>query len=167
MAFVVSVGRVGCRRRGLVMTGGEGLPPPTSPFAAGGKVSPFGVGAEGSLASSKAMKVDVATEKNKALIDWLRVHGVYMEDRSTWGKAPHALVVTNESTDEGEPCGRGLLAKRDINQGESTRAMLFLSPSLRRRDCSGTMAGERTTPQYEHFFVAQGNLSLKFLRNCV
>ena len=54
-----------------------------------------------------------------ALCAWLAENGVYMEDRSTWGKAPHGLLIADGTTDEGEPCGRGLLAKREIRTGES------------------------------------------------
>ena len=41
-----------------------------------------------------------------------------MSDRSSWGRAPHALAIADETYDDGEPAGRGLIAIRPITQGE-------------------------------------------------
>uniref|UniRef100_A0A7S2ZGI1 SET domain-containing protein n=1 Tax=Rhodosorus marinus TaxID=101924 RepID=A0A7S2ZGI1_9RHOD len=106
LGFVSPAGLAGQRRGGRAIRMSDG--PPVSPFASKGK---------GGASLEKSL-VEIEREKNKTLQDWLGDNGVYMSDRSGWGKAPHGLVISNETTDEGEPCGRGLLAKRDITQGE-------------------------------------------------
>lgn len=82
---------------------------PTSPFAAPN--SPFAA-KKGPDAAELEDR-----ERNKRLVEWLAENGVYMKDRSGWGQAPHGLVVANETTDEGEPSGRGFLAKRELTAG--------------------------------------------------
>ena len=61
-----------------------------------------------------------STEKNvkERFLSWLSYNNVYIFNKSTWGRAPHQGFISNETTDEGEPCGRGLLAFRKIQQGE-------------------------------------------------
>jgi histone-lysine N-methyltransferase SETD3 len=51
-------------------------------------------------------------------LSWLYSNNVYIFNKSSWGRAPHQCFVSNETTDEGEPCGRGLLAFKKIQQGE-------------------------------------------------
>ena len=58
---------------------------------------------------------------NAQLIDWLSTEGeVYLADQSSWGEAPHPLAISTETKDEitNESSGRGLLARRDINDGD-------------------------------------------------
>lgn len=45
---------------------------------------------------------------------------VYLSEQSTWGEAPHPLAISTETKDEitNESSGRGLLARRDINDGD-------------------------------------------------
>jgi hypothetical protein len=58
---------------------------------------------------------------NANLIRWLGQEGnVYLSDTSSWGEAPHPLAISTETKDEitNESSGRGLLARRDINDGD-------------------------------------------------
>lgn len=58
---------------------------------------------------------------NQKLIDWLQKEGnVYLSEISSWGEAPHPLAISTETKDEitNESSGRGLLARRDINDGD-------------------------------------------------
>ncbi|GMI37357.1 hypothetical protein TeGR_g1017 [Tetraparma gracilis] len=62
---------------------------------------------------------------NAALIAWLGGAGVYLEDRSDWGTAPHPLAVSSETVDEAtnESTGRGLLARRSVSDGDELLAI--------------------------------------------
>jgi hypothetical protein len=58
---------------------------------------------------------------NQNLIDWLNEKGnVYLSETSSWGEAPHPLAISTETRDEitNESSGRGLLARRDIKDGD-------------------------------------------------
>jgi len=58
---------------------------------------------------------------NAKLLEWLEEQGdVYLSDQSTWGLAPHPMAVSTETIDEttNESTGRGLLARRNINEGD-------------------------------------------------
>ena len=58
---------------------------------------------------------------NQNLIRWLTDEGdVYLSDKSNWGEAPHPLAISTETRDEitNESSGRGLLARKDINDGD-------------------------------------------------
>lgn len=58
---------------------------------------------------------------NSRLIAWLESEGgVYLAESSTWGEAPHPLAISTETVDEitNESSGRGLLARRSINDGD-------------------------------------------------
>mmetsp|Transcript_19337 Transcript_19337/g.44971 ORF Transcript_19337/g.44971 Transcript_19337/m.44971 type:complete len:589 (-) Transcript_19337:40-1806(-) len=59
---------------------------------------------------------------NSRLISWLSKEGdVYLSEESTWGEAPHPMAISTETKDEitNESSGRGLLARRDINDGDN------------------------------------------------
>jgi len=58
---------------------------------------------------------------NANLVRWLEERGeVYLADASTWGEAPHPMAISTETVDEltNESSGRGLLARRSINEGD-------------------------------------------------
>lgn len=55
---------------------------------------------------------------SRVLEAWLVDNGVYLSDKSSWGRAPHPLAIANETTDDGEPSGRGLIAVKGVVQGE-------------------------------------------------
>mmetsp|Transcript_311 Transcript_311/g.325 ORF Transcript_311/g.325 Transcript_311/m.325 type:complete len:616 (+) Transcript_311:3-1850(+) len=59
---------------------------------------------------------------NAKLVSWLNDQGdVYLSEESTWGEAPHPMAISTETKDEitNESSGRGLLARRDINDGDN------------------------------------------------
>jgi len=49
---------------------------------------------------------------------WLKENGVYLSDKASWAHPPHRLVIAEETKDEGEFSGRGLLSSRNVNLGE-------------------------------------------------
>jgi len=58
---------------------------------------------------------------NSRLIAWLEEEGqVYLSESSTWGEAPHPMAISTETVDEitNESSGRGLLARRSVNDGD-------------------------------------------------
>ena len=58
---------------------------------------------------------------NSVLVKWLEEEGqVYLSESSTWGEAPHPMAISTETKDEitNESSGRGLLARRNINDGD-------------------------------------------------
>jgi len=58
---------------------------------------------------------------NAALLQWLEEEGnVYLSELSSWAVAPHPLAVSTETVDEttNESTGRGLLARRNVNEGD-------------------------------------------------
>lgn len=58
---------------------------------------------------------------NARLVQWLEEQGdVYLSDASGWGEAPHPMAISTETVDEltNESSGRGLLARRNINEEE-------------------------------------------------
>ena len=65
---------------------------------------------------------------NTRLISWLENEGgVYLSEQSTWGEAPHPLAISTETVDEitNESSGRGLLARRSINDGDELLKIPF------------------------------------------
>ncbi len=64
---------------------------------------------------------DVKLSANANLIQWLSKEGdVYLSEQSSWGEAPHPMAISTDTKDEitNESSGRGLLARRDINDGD-------------------------------------------------
>ena len=55
---------------------------------------------------------------NNLFIEWLSNNGVWVKQQSAWGRAPHPLVIASETEDDGETCGRGLLARESLAEGE-------------------------------------------------
>lgn len=58
---------------------------------------------------------------NSRLLKWLEEEGeVYLADASTWGEAPHPMAISVSTVDEStnESTGRGLLARRNVNEGD-------------------------------------------------
>jgi hypothetical protein len=68
-----------------------------------------------------ASGVDQKLSANARLVQWLEKEGaVYLNDASGWGEAPHPMAISTETVDEltNESSGRGLLARRSVNQEE-------------------------------------------------
>jgi hypothetical protein len=61
---------------------------------------------------------DTKYQENSQFVNWLKENGVWVSPNSAWGRAPHPLVIASQTEDDGEVCGRGLLAKEGISQGE-------------------------------------------------
>ena len=55
---------------------------------------------------------------SKKYISWLSENNVYVSSKSTWGRPPHPCVISDETTDEGEPSGRGMIAFKNIQQND-------------------------------------------------
>lgn len=73
------------------------------------------------LFKSKNSKANAKLNANQRLLQFLEEEGdVYLKDESTWGTAPHPLAISTETLDEttNESTGRGLLARRNINEGD-------------------------------------------------
>lgn len=60
-----------------------------------------------------------SAEKSKALVTWLQDNGMYLSEKATWGRPKHPLAIANETSEDGESSGRGLVAVKGIVQGES------------------------------------------------
>jgi SET domain len=59
--------------------------------------------------------------ENAELVRWLETAGkVYLSETSSWGEAPHPMAISTDTRDEitNEVSGRGLLARRDIKEGD-------------------------------------------------
>jgi hypothetical protein len=54
---------------------------------------------------------DPNMKANNKFMDWLASNGVWVKPESAWGRAPHPLVISSNTEDDGESCGRGLLAR--------------------------------------------------------
>lgn len=59
-----------------------------------------------------------AAKQSFALEAWLTENGMYLSPEASWGSPKHPLVIANETTDDGEYSGRGLVASKAILQGE-------------------------------------------------
>ena len=57
--------------------------------------------------------------KELTLVAWLEENGVHMNELAGWGRAAHPMRVEAETVDDFEPSGRGLLARKQISQGEA------------------------------------------------
>jgi hypothetical protein len=60
-----------------------------------------------------------SSNETATFIEWLTSNGMYLSPKATWGRAMHPLAVADETTDDGEPSGRGLVAVKGLNQGEA------------------------------------------------
>jgi len=83
--------------------------------ASGGKPKMSG------LNPNKASSINNKLTANAKLVQWLESEGdVYLSDSSGWGEAPHPMAISTDTVDEltNESSGRGLLARRSINQEE-------------------------------------------------
>jgi histone-lysine N-methyltransferase SETD3 len=73
------------------------------------------------LLGNKGAQGNTKLTANANLIKWLEEEGdVYLSEASSWGEAPHPMAISTETKDEitNESSGRGLLARRDINDGD-------------------------------------------------
>jgi len=61
---------------------------------------------------------DTSVSETSKFQSWLLKNGVFIGERSTWGKAPHSCVIASETSDDGEFSGRGLLTRSEVQQNE-------------------------------------------------
>jgi hypothetical protein len=74
------------------------------------------------LLGSKGSTGNPRLTANAKLVQWLEEEGkVYLAEESSWGEAPHPMAISTDTKDEitNESSGRGLLARRDISDGDS------------------------------------------------
>jgi hypothetical protein len=62
---------------------------------------------------------DSTRVREGALVKWLESNGVWMSGKAGWGKAAHPLRVESDTVEDFEICGRGLIARKEIVQGEN------------------------------------------------
>lgn len=100
---------------------------------------------KGLLGKSSSPKVT----ENQNLISWLTTSGVYLSDSSGWTVAPHPLAISTSTIDEitNESSGRGLLARRSINNGDEIIS-IPLELCLTKENCLGECAA-RTQPSVD------------------
>lgn len=61
---------------------------------------------------------DPYIKANNQFVEWLGANGVYVKTTSQWGRAPHPLVIASRTEADGESCGRGILAREGMAEGE-------------------------------------------------
>lgn len=73
------------------------------------------LGVDADAAARRGAAAGVST----AFVDWLQDNGTYLSPKATWGRPMHPLAIADETTDDGEPSGRGLIAIKGLTQGEA------------------------------------------------
>lgn len=66
-----------------------------------------------------ASRREDAAAISQEFTSWMVANGTYLSDKATWGRPKHPLAIADETTDDGEPSGRGLIAVKGLTQGES------------------------------------------------
>jgi len=109
------------------------------------------------LLGDKSKEGDGKLSANAALVKWLEKDGdAYMSEESNWGEAPHPMAISTETRDEitNESSGRGLLARRDIKDGDE-----LLKIPLRlciMKESAREALGEDALPEDINEFLAIG-----------
>jgi hypothetical protein len=89
---------------------------------------------------------------NNKFVEWLDSNGVWVKSQSKWGRAQHPLVISSNTEDNGESCGRGMLAKESIGEGE-----LLLTVPLNlclTRTVAQEVLGKNVIPDYMDEYIA-------------
>lgn len=68
---------------------------------------------------------DPSLKVNNRFIEWLGDNGVWVKTVSAWGRAPHPLVISSNTEADGESCGRGILARESMGEGELMMTIPF------------------------------------------
>jgi len=63
-------------------------------------------------------RTDSRQAKEAGLVRWLDENGVELSDQAGWGRAAHPLRIEAQTVEDFELSGRGLLARKEIVQGE-------------------------------------------------
>ena len=82
--------------------------------------------------------------REAALVNWLADGGVWMSEKAGWGRAAHPLRVESDTVEDFELSGRGLLARKDVTQGEAI--VQVPSKLLMTRRAAVRELGERIIP---------------------
>lgn len=69
-------------------------------------------------ASAPRTSRTTAADASRIFTDWMVDNGTYLSDKATWGRPRHPLAIADETTDDGEASGRGLIAVKGLTQGE-------------------------------------------------
>ncbi|GFH62099.1 hypothetical protein CTEN210_18575 [Chaetoceros tenuissimus] len=107
------------------------------------------------LSSSAKSQQDSKLSANAKLIQWLEQEGdVYLQDASGWGEAPHPMAISTETVDEltNESSGRGLLARRNINQEEEL-LKIPLSLCITKKSARKTLGTDVLPPNINEYLV--------------
>lgn len=95
---------------------------------------------------------DPNMKANNKFIEWLADNGVWVKTESSWGRAPHPLVIASNTEDDGESCGRGLLARESMTEGE---LMMTIPLDLcLTRAVSQETFGKAVVPDYLDEYIA-------------
>ena len=95
---------------------------------------------------------DPNMKANNKFIEWLASNGVWVKMESSWGRAPHPLVIASNTEDDGESCGRGLLARDGMTEGE---LMMTIPLDLcLTRAVSQETFGKSVVPDYLDEYIA-------------
>jgi hypothetical protein len=89
---------------------------------------------------------------NTKFLEWLSNNEVWVKTESAWGKAPHPLVISSRTEDDGESCGRGLLARESISEGELLMTIPF--DICLTRTVSQETFGKAIIPDYMDEYIA-------------
>lgn len=89
---------------------------------------------------------------NNNFLEWLSSNGVYVKTSSEWGRAQHPLVISSDTEDDGESCGRGLLAREPVSEGE----LLMTIPMelCLTRTTAQEILGKAIVPDYMDEYIA-------------
>jgi len=89
---------------------------------------------------------------NNKFLEWLSENGVWVKAESAWGRAPHPVVIASNTEDDGETCGRGLLAREPMSEGE---LMMTIPLDLcLTRAVAQEMYGPAVIPDYMDEYIA-------------
>ena len=95
---------------------------------------------------------DPNMKANNKFLEWLASNGVWVKMESSWGRAPHPLVIASNTEDDGESCGRGLLARDGMTEGE---LMMTIPLDLcLTRAVSQETFGKSVVPDYLDEYIA-------------
>jgi len=64
------------------------------------------------------INMSISQYNSDRFISWLVENGAYVNSKSSWGRSSHPCYVSNETFDEEEFIGRGLIASRNILKNE-------------------------------------------------
>mmetsp|Transcript_31083 Transcript_31083/g.68533 ORF Transcript_31083/g.68533 Transcript_31083/m.68533 type:complete len:569 (-) Transcript_31083:213-1919(-) len=104
------------------------------------------------LQGLRDMDRDPNLKANNRFLEWLSENGVWVKAESAWGRAPHPVVISSATMDDGEICGRGLLAREPMGEGE---LMMTIPLDLcLTRAVAQTTFGPAAIPDYMDEYIA-------------